>query len=259
MRPRIFVASTTESLTIAYSVQENLEHDADVTVWTQGVFELSKSTVESLIGALGKSDFGVFLLTPDDVLRLRGEEHQVPRDNLVFELGLFIGRLGRDRTFIIAPRGISNFHLPSDLLGITPGTYVANRHDGNVVAALGPACNKIREAIKLKGTWEPLINHGDTTSAEAVGILDDADCLSVLESWWGNRTPVENGQVVKFMDVDCELNLPSGSASRLLEHAVARYGFKVVRRGLSTILFEQHLETPDSLANQLLRIRPGDW
>ncbi|MFS1941253.1 TIR domain-containing protein [Vibrio splendidus] len=41
------------------------------------------------------------LLSPDDVVKIRGTEQTVTRDNVVFELGMFIGRLGADKTFMV--------------------------------------------------------------------------------------------------------------------------------------------------------------
>jgi predicted nucleotide-binding protein len=74
MKPRIFVGSSTEGLKIAYPLQENLEHDAEITVWPQGVFELSTPTLLSLIKGLGNFDFGIFVFSPDDVVKIRGKE-----------------------------------------------------------------------------------------------------------------------------------------------------------------------------------------
>jgi Predicted nucleotide-binding protein containing TIR-like domain len=153
VKPKVFVGSSVEGLKIAYAVQENLEHDAEVTVWPQGVFQLSDYPIESLTGAVNGSDFGVFVFSPDDVVRIRKKEHQAIRDNVIFELGLFIGRLGRERNFIVIPRGVDKLHIPTDLLGMTPGTFDANRQDGNLVAALGPTCNRIREAIRQRGPF----------------------------------------------------------------------------------------------------------
>lgn len=153
MKPSLFIGSSSESLDVAYAVQSNLEQDAEVTVWSQGIFELSKFSLESLDDTLDKTDFGAFIFTPNDIIRIRDVEFQTVRDNVIFELGLFIGRLGRHRSYLIMPRGISDFHLPSDLLGISSATYDPHRQDQNLEAALGPACHSIRKAIqKMSGS-----------------------------------------------------------------------------------------------------------
>ena len=148
MQPRIFIGSSTESLKIAYAIQENLEHVATVTVWTQGIFELSAYTLESLLSVLERSDFSIFVFSPEDLITIRDQSFLSVRDNVIFELGLFTGRHGKDRNFIIIPRGIQDFHLPTDLLGITPATFDPNRPEEELTAALGPACNKIMRAIQ---------------------------------------------------------------------------------------------------------------
>ena len=147
MKPSLFIGSSKESLDTAYALQENLEPIAEVTVWDQGIFTLSQPTISSLLNALDKSKFGIFILSPDDVTKIRGSEFQTARDNIVFELGLFIGRLGLEKTFFIIPRNSLDMHLPSDLLGLTPAFFDSNRNDGNIRAALGPASNQIRNAI----------------------------------------------------------------------------------------------------------------
>ncbi len=152
MKPAIFVGSSVESKSIAYAVQEELSHDADVTVWTQGIFKLSGTTLDDLLIALDKSDFGVFIFSPEDLVTIQNQQFLSTRDNVVFEMGLFVGRLGKSRNFFILPEGHSDFRLPTDLVGITPGTYDSYRSDGNLQAALGPACNKIRMAVTSLGS-----------------------------------------------------------------------------------------------------------
>ncbi len=153
-RPSVFVASSAEGLGVAYAIQENLRHEAEVTAWPQGVFDLTKSTIGSLAEQLGKSDFGIFVFTPDDRTRLRGKTSPTVRDNVVFELGLFAGRLGIERTFIVVPDDDKKLHIPTDLTGVTPGQYDASRRDGNLVAALGPFCNQVRRAIQEASTGQ---------------------------------------------------------------------------------------------------------
>ena len=148
MKPALFVGSSSESLDVAYAVQKNLEDVAEVVVWTQGIFELTKSYLESLLEALEDTEFGLFIFGPDDVIRIRGTEMPAARDNVVFELGLFIGRLGRNRSFILMPKVSADFHLPTDLLGISTATFQPPSRSDWLQAALGPACHDIRAAIR---------------------------------------------------------------------------------------------------------------
>jgi len=62
VRPALFIGSSKESLNHAYAIQQNLDDDAETTVWDQGIFKLTKTSVASLIKALDKSDFAIFVL-----------------------------------------------------------------------------------------------------------------------------------------------------------------------------------------------------
>lgn len=142
----IFIASSTEGLKIARSIQSELVHDFAVEIWNQDtVFGLGTATIEALENAVTKYEFGIFVFTPDDQLHTRGEIKSVARDNVIFELGLFIGKLTRFRAFVIHPnkKAIS---MPSDLIGMITATY--DPDNPNLRAALGPACQEIRNAIE---------------------------------------------------------------------------------------------------------------
>jgi len=147
VKPIIFVGSSTESSRIAYAIQKHLAPGAKVFVWNQGIFSLSRYTLEDLSQAIQVSDFGVFVFTPEDDAKIRGEEHKTVRDNVLFELGLFIGYLGRDRNFIVQPHGAEKLHLPTDLSGFNVATYDPGYASENLHAALGPVCDQIREKI----------------------------------------------------------------------------------------------------------------
>jgi hypothetical protein len=148
MKPNIFIGSSVESLSIAYAIQESLDHDANPTVWTQGIFNLNNNALTDLLNALKSFDFAIFVFSPDDITVIRDARHSTTRDNVLFEFGLFMGRLGKDRVFYLVPRDTKDFHLPSDLIGVNPGTYNNSRTD-NLIAALGPFCNQVRAAMKL--------------------------------------------------------------------------------------------------------------
>jgi predicted nucleotide-binding protein/O-acetyl-ADP-ribose deacetylase (regulator of RNase III) len=147
MMPRVFIGSSGEALDVSYAVQEELARDFDVTVWNQDVFRLSHDALDSLLQALDSSDAGVFILKPDDVTESRGESRSTIRDNVIFELGMFIGRLGRDRTFLLLPT-TPTVHLPSDLAGIVTARYDAGRFSTQPRAAVGSSCTQIRRAIR---------------------------------------------------------------------------------------------------------------
>jgi hypothetical protein len=106
-----------------------------------------------LLDALDDTEFGLFIFGTDDVTKIRGADMNTARDNVVFELGLFIGRLGRKHTFIMMPKGISDFHLPSDLLGISTATFQPPSKPERLQAALGPACHDIRGVIRKQAAF----------------------------------------------------------------------------------------------------------
>ncbi|PKG83501.1 DNA-binding protein [Colwellia sp. 75C3] len=166
MKPKIFIGSSVEGLNIAYAIQQNLTHDAESTVWDQGVFDLSKTTIESLDKTLESMDFGVFVFSADDVTTMRDKESPTVRDNVLFELGLFIGKMGRNRVFFVIPDG-TTIHIPTDLLGVTPGKYESGRADGSFQAATGAVCNQMRTQIKSLGLLRERTKHEDSGDSTA--------------------------------------------------------------------------------------------
>jgi predicted nucleotide-binding protein len=147
---RVFIISSVESLPIARSIQNAFEHDPFlVTVWTDGVFKVSNYTLQSLEDAVDQSDFAIAIAHSDDLTKIRGLEWPTPRDNVVFELGLFMGRLGRARAILMEPRE-EKVKLPSDLAGVTS---IAYRHGDvkDMASLLAPACNQLRDYINKLG------------------------------------------------------------------------------------------------------------
>jgi hypothetical protein len=145
MKPKLFIGSSTEGRPIAEAIHSELQSETQCTIWTHGVFGLSNSNIESLMRQVDTSDFAVFVFSADDAVIVRGQLFPAPRDNVVYELGLFSGVLGPERCFFVTPGDI---HLPTDLLGITAGWYETGRTDDNWQAAVGPFCTKVRSKIR---------------------------------------------------------------------------------------------------------------
>ncbi len=144
--PRVFVASSREAVRLAEGIQQNLK-GAEVTLWTQDAFRVGETIIDELNRNLKRSDFGVFVFAPDDIVMIRGQKQRTVRDNVVLELGMFIGRLGKERSFIVQPKG-GSMRLPTDLLGVMTAQYDPDRAKHEPAAALGVACTQIADAIK---------------------------------------------------------------------------------------------------------------
>ncbi|WIJ25774.1 TIR domain-containing protein [Devosia sp. RR2S18] len=143
----IFIISSVEALPIARAIQTALDHDPyNVVVWTDGVFRAGKYTLENLEGALATADFAVAIAQPDEEVSSRDAVVRSPRDNVIFEVGYFMGRLGRQRAILFEPRG-DEVELPSDLTGVTTILYRTVADAKYTAAAMAPACNQLRELV----------------------------------------------------------------------------------------------------------------
>jgi predicted nucleotide-binding protein len=146
----LFIGSSTEGLPIARALQAELDEECEPLVWKQDFFVPTGTTIGTLSEKVQSFDFAAFIFTPDDSLIIRGSANSGARDNVIFELGLFMGALGKERVFIIYPRD-QELHLPSDLADFTCLTYRGNRKDQNLRAAIGPAATAIRNRIMSLG------------------------------------------------------------------------------------------------------------
>lgn len=159
MSKYVFIGSSMEGIEIAESVQIALsyEEDLEVVCWNQGVFQIGNYPLEDLFTQLNKSSFGIFVFSPDDFIEVRGEEYRVVRDNVLLELGMFYGALGKNRTFFIVPNNKKySFKIPSDLNGLTIADYTyTDTANINYEQAVGTACTKIKR--KIREIDEPLV------------------------------------------------------------------------------------------------------
>src|SRR5262249_641030 len=126
MKPRVFLGSSTQQAKLLAAIARGLDDIADIEAWTT-VFNPGVSTLERLVGLTHQVDFAVFIFGQDDWTSKGAVPHPdegqaAPRDNVVFEAGLFGGAIGMRRTFILHARGAK---LPTDLLGMTAVRYDA--------------------------------------------------------------------------------------------------------------------------------------
>jgi hypothetical protein len=215
-KPRAFVGSSKEGRKHAIALQALLSEKMEVTVWDQGVFDPSTYTMDALIEEAHRSAFAILIFSPDDEVVIRGQEAIAARDNVVFEMGLFVGILGRKRVFAVVPADVGPFRVPTDLLGLSLATY-GKRADGNLKAALGPASDDILNAASkiLANDPEPGCAYMHTEESCHV-IPIDRNRFSVVFQPPMRCTPA--------------LNFRDANGKSLMPHLIdcwTRYGFTV--------------------------------
>lgn len=152
---------------------------AEAIVWDEGIFSLNQGFLEKLESSLTEYDFAVLVWAPDDITESKGASGASPRDNVVFESGLFMGALGRERVFIVCDQSI-DLKIPSDLGGITLGSYDGSRVGGNdAEAAIRKACDLITREIQrprfpiIVGEWKS--RYALSADPGHMAVIDDVE------------------------------------------------------------------------------------
>jgi len=176
-RPRIFLGSSGKQAKLLSALTRGLEEVAHVEPWTTS-FNPGTTTLERLLELTREVDFAAFVFARDDWTTLSpaapdaGESGQAsPRDNVVFEAGLFGGVLGMRRTFILHANGSK---LPSDLLGLT-----CVRYEATTAAEMRAVNQKLRKAIEAEGRvarieglwWQFSLTERSSQEPSAVSLL----------------------------------------------------------------------------------------
>jgi len=148
----VFIGSSAESLPIAECACVSLAGPLDgpgspqiLPVLWRDVFSAGTYTLETIEDHASRFDFAVFVFAPDDTTTSRAKRHPVTRDNVLFELGVWVGRLSHRRALVLAAQAVK---LPSDLAGLTTARYDPQAVDQTGTPALSPACADLRRAMR---------------------------------------------------------------------------------------------------------------
>ncbi len=157
-KPRIFLGSSGKQAKLLQALTRGLEDIAHVEPWTTS-FTPGTTTLERLLELTREVDFAAFIFARDDWTTVSaatsdpsGSGQASPRDNVVFDAGLFGAALGMRRTFILHANGAK---LPTDLLGLT-----CVRYADTTAAEIRRVNEKLRKAIenerslsRVEGLW----------------------------------------------------------------------------------------------------------
>jgi hypothetical protein len=197
MKPRIFLGSSGKQAKLVQALTRGLDDVADVEPWT-AVFNPGVSTLDRLVELTGEVDFAAFVFALDDWTSNPSDAtasgQASPRDNVVFEAGLFGGALGMRRTFILHAKGAK---LPTDLLGMTAVRYP----DKLTPADMREVNQKLRKAIEDEGRlnrlegdwWQHSLTQRTEREPSAISLLRisrdrDGDLEVVGRAWQEDGT-----------------------------------------------------------------------
>jgi predicted nucleotide-binding protein len=191
-KPRIFLGSSGKQAKLLQALTRGLEDVVQVEPWTTS-FNPGTTTLERLLELTRQVDFAAFVFAQDDwttnspaAAPAPTTGQASPRDNVVFEAGLFGGVLGMRRTFILHASGSK---LPTDLLGLT-----CVRYDGSSAAAeMKVVCQKLRKAIENEGRrtriegmwWQFSLTQRTEKEPSAVSGRVNGHCTRTRRSWRG--------------------------------------------------------------------------
>lgn len=144
MKRKLFIGSSSEGSDIAQKLKEEIESEMrdwlECDLWNGGkIFDLNTSALDALMRASRKYDYGILVATKDDITKSRGTEAHVPRDNVMFEMGMFLGSLGLTRAFLFVEK---HSKLPTDYNGITVPYF-----EKDVEGSIEEAVQKVKGAI----------------------------------------------------------------------------------------------------------------
>lgn len=146
LKPKIFIGSSTAGASIAEKVKANLSAIGDCFIWNEpNVWEPNRSTFENLLRMVSYFDFGVFVATADDLTLTNDKIVIEPRDNVILEMALFCGAMGRDKSFLLVEDGIK---LPTDFNGIYMPRF-KKLDDSTIKTACDEYSSKIEEHYRL--------------------------------------------------------------------------------------------------------------
>jgi len=201
----IFVASSTEAEPMAQRIKASLEEalgeKAVIDLW-RSKFDASETAIESLEGVAEEADFAVVVMRGDDITVSRNNEAVTPRDNLVFEMGLFMGALGRNRSFIARDLK-EQLKLPTDIFDLTVLPFATSSPE-ELTTSLRDGCARLAQQIERRGLRPKWL-----AQSRAALALNGEFCRAVEGAWW-ERINNPEGSALSYFTIKPDPMTPGG-------------------------------------------------
>jgi len=237
LKPKIFIGSSTDGYDTAKKVKDFLSVAADCYLWQDSdVWEPNMSTFDNLLRMVGFFDFGVFVATADDLTFTNETIVTESRDNVIVEMSLFLGAMGRDKSFLLVEDGVK---LPSDFNGIYMPRFKV-KDDNSIKAACDAYARKIDEHytlghLSLYPTTVLAISYYNNFVAGQVQGAQNAQAMEI--------------DGVKYSDFSLNVVLPNDLKGAIGERAVVFYK--------KHNFIENSLQTPGRMKPVKFQFDPG--
>jgi hypothetical protein len=151
-KPTLFIGSSTEAKPIVKDIHTRLQDTATIRTWYHDTFFPGEHPLDALRREILQADYALLVVTPDDSIIKRDQPGFTARDNILFELGMFMGALGPRRSFyfVVADHRhgqARDVNVPSDLAGITRLQVTRTDDDSAYNSDVGAECVRLEAAI----------------------------------------------------------------------------------------------------------------
>jgi Prokaryotic STING domain/CAP12/Pycsar effector protein, TIR domain len=218
LKPQIFIGSSGNGLDVAAIVKQELEAVANTYLWSEGdLWEPNESTFDNLLRMTGYFDFGVFVATRDDfTLTSKGEYQIEARNNVILEMTLFVGALGKKKSFLLTEKDLDK---PTDFNGI----YMPEFTKGDI-SSIRKACGEISSRIEDRYQAGHLSLY--PTTALAIGYYKNFVADLVASMQVADEMDIDG---IKYKDFKLKVVMPNNLKGRVKEKAslfYKRHGFE---------------------------------
>jgi len=186
---KLFIGSSLEAIKCARLLRDKIElkmkAQLSIDIWKTAKWKNLQSILSSIEDFKNEYYYAIFIFHPDDFLKSRGKQFVIVRDNVIFELGYFLGQLGTKRTFLLIPEiqnrptdyGAAAIKQLSDLSGSIRNNYKINMHNTNIRARwsyiVTDAVNSITKQIKdNENTLKNIYNRAKSKREETRAFLE---------------------------------------------------------------------------------------
>ncbi len=195
-KPQIFIISSSKAARVRDAIASQLSDVATTVPWNQqGLWKPGSHFLDDLLQKRDQFDFAVAIFSPDDEITIdKNVKAYQPRDNVVFETGLFMGALGPQRTIVIAP-DTAPLKWASDLAGLTILRFSSSARSSTLNIELRNTCEALREIIA---------RHSTSPGAVHIGPSGYTEGLQTVRALMAEKSNHRTGIHIKNIALDME-------------------------------------------------------